>query len=102
MATTTDLTVRIEAALREIAAEVDFLPELAKAWNDRPDDSKVSFYLEWDELMDRLDRLNGAYRGDHMSLDQQTRYRALLGKLMRARPLLEQLDLQAPSLAPES
>jgi hypothetical protein len=102
MATTTDLRARIDADLRDVVAEVDFVPELAKGWGDRSEDGRVSYYLEWDELMGRLRALGQAHRDGQMNRDQQTRYRGLIKKLAMARPLLERLDLQAPSLASEA
>lgn len=102
MAATTELRARIDADLRDIATEINFVPQLAKGWEDRSEDGRVSYYLEWDELMGRMLALSEAHREGQMHRDQQTRYRALIDKLVIARPLLEQLDLQTPPLALEA
>ena len=96
MATTADPNLRIDLSLKELTAELDFLPELAAGWSARPETSKVSYYLEWDELVSRFDELARSYRERRMDPEQQERYRSLIHKLRALRPLLDQLDLRPP------
>jgi hypothetical protein len=99
MATTADLTQRINVGLREIGAEADFLPELAAGWAEESAAERDVWYLEWRELMGRLEELERSYRAGAMAAEQRGRYRELLEKLRAASPLLEQLGLPLPTVS---
>jgi hypothetical protein len=96
MAATPKLT-EIDAALWEVTAEADFLPELAELWEQENDVSRATWRAEWYELVMRLRGLEDAYRGGEMTEEQQARYQALCAKLRELLPLFRQLDLTLPS-----
>jgi hypothetical protein len=98
MATTTDLTQRIDLNLWAITAETDFLPELAELWPDETDTNRYVWYIEWQDLMMRLEDLEGCYRSGAMAEEQQARYHTLRQKLRTHLPLLTQLGLPPPSV----
>ena len=98
MATTTDVTQRIDLNLWAITAETDFLPELGELWAGESDTNRYVWYIEWQDLMMRLEDLEDAYRGDAMTDEQRDRYRNLRQKLRTHLPLLEQLGLTTPSV----
>ncbi|HEX5503767.1 MAG TPA: hypothetical protein VFW96_14180 [Thermomicrobiales bacterium] len=100
MATTRDLTRRIDASLGEIAAEVDFLPELAEDWAAEDEVNRVTWLLEWEELMSRLAGLDEAYHAGTMTTEQRKRYRALRATLRELLPLLARLGLPLPPAPP--
>jgi hypothetical protein len=98
MATTGELIRRIDASLCEIAAEVDFLPELAENWAAEDEVNRVTWLLEWEELMSRLAGLDEAYRAGAMTAAQRERYRTLRATLRQRLPLLERLGLPLPAM----
>jgi hypothetical protein len=57
------------------------------------------FYLEWRDLMGRLEAFDREYRAGTMPPEQQQRYRALCDTLRRSAPLLKQFDLPLPPIA---
>lgn len=99
MATTADLTQRIEVGLREIGAEADFLPELAAGWAEESAAERDVWYLEWRELLGRLEELERSSRAGTMTAEQQGRYQELLEKLRASLPLLERLGLPSPAVS---
>ena len=98
MATTSELTQRIETVLHGVTAETDFLPELAAFWEDESDANRYVWYVEWRELMARLEDVEAAYRAGAMTDEQRERYHTLRQKLRTHLPLLEQLGLTTPSV----
>ncbi|MBI4493562.1 MAG: hypothetical protein HY690_12300 [Chloroflexi bacterium] len=96
MAQTTDMNTRTAIRLREITAEVEWLPELAARWEEMPDLERDTWYLEWHELMARLEGLDQVYRAGTMTAEQGAQYRALLGKLKETLPILCRLRLTLP------
>jgi hypothetical protein len=100
MATATEVTAaHIEASLRDLTAEMDFLPEMASEWETEPEDNRLNYALEWDELMDRLDGLGRAHRQGRMTPNQQAQYRDLLCKLADMRPFISKLNLRRPPVS---
>ena len=91
MATTSNLPQRIETALHGVTAETDFLPELAAFWEDESEVNRYVWYVEWHELMARLQDVEEAYRAGVMTTEQRERYHTLRQKLRTHLPLLEQL-----------
>jgi hypothetical protein len=99
VAAPTTVARRIDASLRDLEAEVSFLPEFAAYWPEESETAQISYMLEWDELMDRLRGLERAYRSGRMTPEQAERYRALLGKLSEALPIIERLGLTSPPVS---
>ncbi len=63
MATTTEITGRIDRSLHAILAEAQDLPSRADKWDSLPEWERASISLEWDHLMaDYLTELDEAYR----------------------------------------
>ncbi len=102
MATTPDLKRNVDRNLRDIAAETDFLPDLAAAWPTQTETQRDVWHLEWRELMGRLEELDQQYRSGRMTVAQQARYRKLLRNLSAALPAIEQLDLDRPAIPLEA
>lgn len=99
MAAPATVARRIDASLRDLEAEVSFLPQLAAYWPEESETAQVSYMLEWDELMDRLRGLERDYRSGQMTSEQAERYRALLRKLEEALPIIERLGLTSPPVS---
>lgn len=92
---------RVDASLRDIWAEVEFLPELALLWPDEAEPAQVAYLLEWDELMARLRGLERAYRAGRMTPEQAARYLALLRRLKETLPIVERLGFTRPRVSLE-
>ena len=91
-------TERIANDLRVLGAETASLPEMAAHWADEPEVNRDVYSLEWRNLMDVLATLDRDYRSGLMTVDQQSDYRTLLGRLKELAPLFTGLDLPLPSV----
>ena len=98
MASTPKLTERIDINLHAIGAEADFLPELAVTWDQETAVNQYVWYIEWRELMARLEDVETAYRAGAMTAEQREWYHTLRRKLRTRLPLLTQLGLATPSV----
>lgn len=98
MATMADVIGRIDLNLRSINAEADFLPQLAVQWETESDSNRYVWYVEWRDLMSRLEELDRANQANVMSPEQRARYMNLLSKLRAAAPTLQCLDLPLPTV----
>lgn len=99
MAASPEVRERTERLLRSISAEVDYLPELAARWDSMSDGDRVTWDLEWGELMDRLEGLESDYRSGSMTPEQRLAYRQLLRALAAQLPVLQKLDLTLPAVS---
>lgn len=100
MAATTAVAEHIDSGLRVLLADVDDLSNVAAEWDDWPDGERASFCLRWDHLMATyLTELDQRYRSGEMDDGQRAAYQALLRKLDRALPLVEQLNLYRPPMS---
>ncbi len=98
MVTKTAANSRIETDLESLRLMLGDLPEVADDWARMGEAERVSWSLDWDQVMGGLRvTLDPSYRAGAMTPDQQARYRDLLRRLAEARPLLERLRLQPPS-----
>ena len=99
MATTTDVTNRLDRSLHVLLAEVEDLPRVASEWHERPEWEQVSFSLDWDHLMaSYLIELQEAHLSGDMSDSQGEQYRGLLRELKSAMPLIARLQLYPPTI----
>ena len=99
MATTTEISGRIERRLRALLAEVEDLPNVSAEWDQWSEGNQVSYSLDWDHLMaDYLTELDGYYRAGDMTPDQQARYYELLRKLEANLPIIRCLNLFPPPI----
>lgn len=99
--TTTAAVVSRELASLELM--LGDLPEIAAEWASLGEGERVSWSLDWDQLMGVLGvAVDPSYRAGHMAADQQARYRAMLGKLRDALPIIERLGLACPPVSLDS
>lgn len=92
MAAKTDVAERIESGLYALTAEVEWLPNTIKEWDQVSDAERISISLDWDHLLyDYLPELDQFYRGGAMNIIQKARYRQLLWKIRDALPLFQRL-----------
>ena len=103
MATRLATDRRIEIELKSLRLMFGDLPEVAQEWAELSDGERVSWSLDWDQLMGALKvTLDPYYRSGAMTDDQRTRYRAILRQLHEALPLIERLRLYPPPVPLEA
>ncbi len=70
--------------LRDVAAEVAALPEIAAGWDTDSEDARIVFAMEWEEQMNRLTRVADA-RGE-LSSEEAAAYARVLDALRASWP----------------
>ena len=99
MATTTEISGRVERSLGALLAEVEDLPNVSAEWDQWTEGNRVSYSLDWDHLMaDYLTELDGHHRAGDLTPDQQARYLELLQKLKATLPIIHHLNLYPPTV----
>jgi hypothetical protein len=77
---------------------LDDLLRRADDWDARPQAEQLDFFLEWEELMDRLSGVAEDAEGGHLAAGQRERLSLLAIRLSQARPIIERLGLDYPDL----
>ena len=97
MATRLAIDQRVEIELKSLRLMLGDLPEVAQEWDELSDGERVSWSLDWDQLMGALKvTLDPYYRSGAMNDDQRARYCTILRQLKEALPLIERLQLYPP------
>ncbi len=97
MATRSAIDQRVEVDLESLHLMLGDLPEVAQEWDELSDGERVSWSLDWDQLMGALKvTLDPYYRSGDMTADQRARYREILRQLQEALPLIQRLRLYPP------
>jgi hypothetical protein len=98
MATTPNVTVRNDITLRSTDLMLLDLLDRAADWDASPEDERLDFFLEWEEMMDRLSHVAEDGRSDRLRPDQQQRLMELARRLQEARDVIVRLGLDYPEL----
>ncbi|MFN8635116.1 MAG: hypothetical protein U0893_14770 [Chloroflexota bacterium] len=77
---------------------LDDLLVRARDWSTRPEAEQLDFFLEWEELMDRLNGVVADWSNGRASEAQSARLTDLARRLKDARPVIERLGLDYPDL----
>jgi hypothetical protein len=82
------------------AADVMLADLLARTadWSAQPETEQLNFFLEWEEMMDRLVGVAEDERAGRLADGQPERLARLAGRLAEARPMIERLGLDYPDL----
>lgn len=99
MTTAHPMSQRIESDLRNIAAEAEFLPELEAGLQEETDANRTVWHMEWRDLMDRLTRLDAAYRAGILTAAQREQYLRLIAQLRDHLPIMRRLGLPLPTVS---
>lgn len=86
----------LDGYLSSVSAELAWLPEWEELWPDEPEDNRVTYHLEWDNLMGAVAALEQAEHAGLLTDEQRERYRALLDRLREVMPIIERLNLTRP------
>ena len=97
MATPVNISVNIDLDLWAVAAEVDFLPELASSWDDEPPAHRLAWEVEWWELIGRYRMLHRSWVSGAMTPEQGARFHLLAHEFRQAVPIVKRLGLPLPS-----
>ena len=97
MAAPTTTNQSVEIGLKCLRLMLGDLPELADEWDELSDGERVSWSLDWDQIMaSDLPLLDRQIRAGEMTTEQETRYRALLCELKAMLPTIQRLQLYPP------
>jgi hypothetical protein len=77
---------------------LDDLLRRAADWTARPEAEQLDFFLEWEELMDRLVGVAEDAERGQLAAGQRERLAHLAMRLASARPIIERLGLDYPDL----
>jgi hypothetical protein len=97
MAAWTDDPERVQLALQTITAMLDELPNLAADWSTLSRDEQLAWSHEWDNEMAKLHRFAEADAAGRLDVLQQSRFRTLAERTVRALALTEKLGVLGPA-----
>jgi hypothetical protein len=98
MAASSNLNLVNDITLRSVGLMLEDIHERAPDWDQRPEDERADFHLEWEGLVGRL---HGAIEDDRdgtLTPEQQKRLRALARELVQSRGVIQRIGLDYPDL----
>src|SRR5262245_46437935 len=98
MASTPEMSDRADMTLWASDVMLDDLLVRASDWSARPEAEQLDYFLEWEDLMDRLTGVVADWSDGRVSDAQGDRLAQLARRLKDARPVIEQLGLDYPDL----
>ncbi len=98
MASAPDMRDRNDMTLWASDVMLDDLLRRAANWSSRPETEHLDFFLEWEDLMDRLTGVAEDERAGLLIDGQSERLAQLAARLVAARPVIERLGLDYPDL----
>lgn len=109
MATTSELTERIDHNLHIVVCDLTDLPMLDADWEEARSRGETSWELDWDgrelewrDMAARIERLSYQYQDGDMSEQQAQRYREMVALLRESVPILRRLKWWIPLVAIET
>jgi hypothetical protein len=96
MASSPELADRNSMTLWACGVMLDDALDRAGSWDQRPEAERLDFFLEWEEMMDRLAGV--AAEAGQLSPQQQEQLARLARRLVAARSTIERLELDYPDL----
>ena len=99
MATRLAIDQRVEIELKSLRLMLGDLPEVAQEWDELSDGERVSWSLDWDQIMaSDLTVLDRHFRAGEMTTEQEVHYRTLLCELNAMLPTIQRLRLYPPTV----
>ena len=102
MASTPELTNRNDMSLWASSVMLDDALARADTWDQRSEAERLDFFLEWEEMMDRLAGVAVDGSAGQLSDQQQRKLASLAARLAASQPTIERLGLDFPDLGPLS
>ena len=98
MASTPDLNLWADITLRSAECLLADIYHRAPDWDSRPEGERLDFFLEWEAIVDRLERVASDDRAGALTPDRGQRLRTLARRLQEAREVIVRLGLDYPEL----
>jgi hypothetical protein len=98
MASPPEMSDRNDMTLWASDVMLDDLLVRSDNWSTRSERERLDFFLEWEELMDRLTGVVEDGDTGRLAPQQHDRLVALARRLAHARPVIERLGLDYPKL----
>jgi hypothetical protein len=98
MAASSNLTLVNDITLRSVGLMLEDIHERAPGWDERPEDERADFHLEWEGLVGRLEGAIEDDRDGTLTPEQQARLRDLGRELVRSREVIRRIGLDYPDL----
>jgi len=98
MAPAPDMSNRNDVTLWASDVMLDDLLSRAGDWTTRSEAEQLDFFLEWEEMMDRLTGVAEDEAAGLLTGAQRDRFAKLARRLINARPVIEELGLDYPNL----
>ena len=98
MASPPEMSDRNDMTLWVSDVMLDDLLARAGDWTTRSEAEQLDFFLEWEEMMDRLGGVAEDSEAGRLAPGQRDRLVSLARRLVDARPVIEQLGLDYPAL----
>lgn len=98
MASAPEMSDRHDMTLWASDVMLDDLLARVGDWSTRPEAEQLDFFLEWEEMMDRLTGVAEDEAAGLLSVAQRDRLTRLARRLADARPVIERLGLDYPDL----
>jgi hypothetical protein len=98
MASTSEVNLWAEVTLRSTGLLLEDIYDRAPDWEQRPEDERADFWLEWEAIVGRLEGVIQDDRGGTLTADQQQRLRELARRLLDARDVILRIGLIFPDL----
>lgn len=98
MASPPEMSDRNDMTLWASDVMLDDLLARAGDWSSRSEAERLDFFLEWEEMMDRLTGVAEDEAAGLLLAAQRNRLSRLARRLMESRPVIEQLGLDYPNL----
>jgi hypothetical protein len=98
MAASSNVTLWNDITLRSVGLLLEDIHERAPDWDERPEDERADFHLEWEVLVGRLEGTVEDDRDGTLTPEQQKRLRELARELVRSREVIVGIGLDYPDL----
>src|SRR3954452_12813199 len=98
MASTPDVNKWAEITLWAVDCMLLDIYDRASDWDERPEDERADFYLEWEGLMNRLEHTMGDDRAGTLMAEHRHRLREIARRLVDSREVILRLGLVYPDL----
>ena len=98
MASPAEMNDRNDMTLWASDVMLDDLLARAHDWSARPEREQLDFFLEWEEMMDRLSAVAEDEASGLLTTLQRDRLTRLARRLIDSRPVIEEIGLDYPNL----
>jgi hypothetical protein len=99
MASTPDVNRWAETTLWAVGCMLEDIHDRAPDWDERPEDERADFFLEWEGLLNRLEGVVDDDRAGSLTDEQHQELRQLAQRLATSRDVIMRIGLDFPDLS---